>query len=68
MVAGFVMFSEVEDTEGDPVLDIGGVGGEAYCTVVDVVCDCSGVCNIVKSEATNEREMSCSGAEAWVRR
>jgi hypothetical protein len=66
MVAGFVMFNEVEDTEGDPVLDIGGVGGEAYCTVV--VCDCSGVCNIVKSEATNGWEMPCSGVEAWVRR
>jgi hypothetical protein len=29
MVTGFVVFSEAEDIEGDPVLDIGGVGGGA---------------------------------------
>jgi hypothetical protein len=29
IVTGFVVFNEVEDIEGDPVLDIGGVGGEA---------------------------------------
>jgi hypothetical protein len=51
MVLGSSVFKDVEATDGDPVLDIGGVGGEALCTVV--VCDCSGVCNM----------MNCSRAQ-----
>jgi hypothetical protein len=52
------MFKDVEATDGDPVLDIGGVGGEASCTIV--VCDCSEVCTMTNcSQAQTMGRSDC---------
>jgi hypothetical protein len=64
MVAGFAMFREAEGIDGDPVLEIGGVGGGTYCTGV-VVCEGSGVCNIVNRGGTNVTDVGEVIVSSW---
>jgi hypothetical protein len=45
MPGGVVLFSEVDEMAGDPVLDRGGVSGDVYCIGDD--CDCSKDCNMI---------------------
>lgn len=45
MTDDFAEFNEADDTDGEPVCEMGGVGGEVKCT--GFVCDWSTVCNMI---------------------
>lgn len=45
MAGDIALFNEADETEGEPVLEVGGVSGVVYCAGVG--CGCSIVCSMM---------------------